>query len=150
MNDNYLNALNDNYLNGYSVKIHDELLQGLHPQRRFGVADILVNALSATAGACVATAAARSVVTVRQTMDVALVLAVAASLGGVAILVASLRIDHAAPIFIAPFAGAICWTALTRTGVLRRLTVFVAVVIGLSTLTVVAPLAARIFDLPLG
>ena len=130
--------------------VHDELLQGLHPQRQFGVVDILVNALSAAAGACAATAAARSVVTLRRTVDAALVLSVAASLAGVAILVASLSIDPTAPILIASFAGAICWTVLTRTGVLRRLTAFVAVVIGLSALTVVAPLAARMFEIPFG
>ena len=130
--------------------VHDELLQGLHPHRQFGTVDILVNALSAAAGACAATAAARSMVTVRRAVDAAPVLAVAASLGGVAILVASLGIDPTAPILIAPFAGAICWAALTRTAVLRRLTAFVAVVMGLSALTAVAPLVARVFSVPFG
>jgi hypothetical protein len=32
--------------------VHDELLQGLHPTRYFGLADIVVNAISAGAGAC--------------------------------------------------------------------------------------------------
>lgn len=33
--------------------IHDELLQGLHPQRTYGLRDITVNSLAAVAGGCV-------------------------------------------------------------------------------------------------
>ena len=139
--------------------VHDEMLQGLHPERRFGVTDILVNALSAAAGACMATAAARPVgmvaIQAPAAANRALILSVTASLAGVAILIVVLNSDpmgaatHATvPALLAPFAGLACWVALTRTGALRHLTAFVAVVIALSALTVVPPLAALLFDIP--
>jgi hypothetical protein len=129
--------------------IHDELLQGLHPDRFFGLPDIAVNAVSAGAGACLGAALADSGGGTTPRLRPREAIAAALALAALAALIAGLAghgIDSLpAWSWLPPAAALPAWLILSRGGPGARLA---TIVVWLAAGAIVEPTIARLAGLP--
>jgi len=139
---------------------HDELLQGLHPDRRFAAYDVLVNAMGGAAGAAIGHGAALFAGTGppatrwAEAFDGAAVGAMAWSLVAAGLTAAAVdRWDHGAPfplwMFLPVLAAAFNWLLVTGRGHRSVGTDYAAaVVVFLTLLSALPPAIANVFALP--
>ena len=140
--------------------VHDELLQGLHPARYFGVPDLAVNGLAAASGACLGhgfmlfdrTFAGNRSPTPRCAGDRVAWLAIAVALGALVFLLAAIaRLpgDLVPPWAFAPLlAAAVLWALVCLDArVAPQLAWTAALVVWLSVAAIVEPVLGNVTPL---